>query len=107
MKTTFLDVEDANETIQGSMHMLMNAKVRVRYKTLTGNKTNSQIEGEWRFKDLLSEFGISGPGKADPEIEIGIRSEGGQELNWDKLTEIKGIGEGRAEEIREVLTGEA
>lgn len=109
MQIQFVDQDSENgEILSGSLANLMKSKVKVIYQTQTSEKGERDVEAVWRFKELLSRHGISGPGKGDPEVRFKVKTRGGfsdEELDFEGLTDINGVGEQTKEKIKEKLLG--
>lgn len=91
--------------VVGTFSELMRATIHSKYENTPGGDT---IEVHRALANIIQEDGTAGPGRGDPPFELYVQAEGvedTEELPWDDLTEINGIGEKRKEKIKEVLTG--
>lgn len=101
--------------LKGRFRELMNSMLKAIYQKPGANPNDMEnVTVSGTFRNMLREHGTSGPGQTEPEFLLNLLVEGEicpepeipekvEELPWEDLTEIKGVGEARKEKIKDVL----
>ena len=116
--TKLKELEGENKTeaevkLKGRFSELINSEMIAVYKKSQANPSETEdVSVSGTLGHIMREYGLAGPGQSNPRfalhtsVETELESEEPEEaedLPWDELEEIKGVGEKTKEKIKDIL----